>query len=223
MIIDHLTISVSNFERSRAFYERALQPLGITTLARYDGFAGMGKTRPQFWFAQGEVNKHKTHIAFVAGSRAESTRSTRRQSRRRRRQRAPGLRTIYHPTYYGAFVFDPDGYNSKPCATAPMSDVNGSRTRDAGSPARPGHAFEAAFAKAQIIIAAADGYVASARTLPRTASDRYLLLVQWRDLDAHITGFRGSADYQQWKALLHHFYDPFPTVLHFDTVFTSEP
>ena len=72
MILDHLTISVSNFERSRAFYERALEPLGITIVAQFDGFAGMGKNgRPQFWFAAGEPGKHKTHIAFVADNRAE--------------------------------------------------------------------------------------------------------------------------------------------------------
>jgi catechol 2,3-dioxygenase-like lactoylglutathione lyase family enzyme len=112
MIIDHLTISVSNFERSRAFYERALQPLGITVLAKYDGFAGMGKNRPQFWFAQGEVNKHKTHIAFVAENRAEVDAFYKAAMAAGGKDNgAPGLRTIYHPTYYGAFVFDPDGYN----------------------------------------------------------------------------------------------------------------
>jgi heme-degrading monooxygenase HmoA len=86
---------------------------------------------------------------------------------------------------------------------------------------RPGHeqAFEAAFAKAQMIIAAADGYLWHRLERCLEHPQRYLLLVQWRDLDAHVTGFRGSPDYQQWKALLHHFYDPFPTVLHFSTVF----
>jgi heme-degrading monooxygenase HmoA len=90
---------------------------------------------------------------------------------------------------------------------------------------RPGQeqAFEAAFTKAQIIIADADGYLWHRLERCLEHPNRYLLLVQWRDLDAHITGFRGSVDYQQWKKLLHHFYDPFPTVLHFDTVFTSEP
>lgn len=112
MIIDHLTISVSNFERSLAFYERALAPLGITTRAKFDGFAGMGKTRPQFWFAAGEVNKHKTHIAFAAESRADVDAFYRAAIAAGGKDNgAPGLRTLYHPTYYGAFVFDPDGYN----------------------------------------------------------------------------------------------------------------
>jgi heme-degrading monooxygenase HmoA len=90
---------------------------------------------------------------------------------------------------------------------------------------RPGQeqAFEAAFAKAQMIIADADGYLRHRLERCLEHPNRYLLLVEWRDLDAHIVGFRGSAAYQEWKKLLHHFYHPFPTVLHFDTVFASEP
>jgi heme-degrading monooxygenase HmoA len=88
---------------------------------------------------------------------------------------------------------------------------------------RPGHeqAFEAAFAKAQAIISASPGY--RSHRLERCVEhvNRYLLLVEWDSLEAHTVGFRGSAPYQEWKALLHHFYDPFPTVLHFRTVFTS--
>jgi len=112
MIIDHLTISVSHFERSCAFYERALQPLGITTLAKFDGFAGMGKTRPQFWFAQGEVNKHKTHIAFAAATRAEVDAFYRAAMAAGGKDNGPpGIRANYHPDYYAAFVIDPDGHN----------------------------------------------------------------------------------------------------------------
>ena len=48
--------------------------------------------------------------------------------------------------------------------------------------------------------------------------NRYLVLVNWRALEDHAVGFRGSAEYQRWKALLHHFYDPFPTVEHFEKV-----
>jgi heme-degrading monooxygenase HmoA len=48
-------------------------------------------------------------------------------------------------------------------------------------------------------------------------STRYMLLVQWQTLEDHTVGFRGSPQYQEWKALLHHFYDPFPTVEHYST------
>jgi heme-degrading monooxygenase HmoA len=88
---------------------------------------------------------------------------------------------------------------------------------------RPGQeqAFEAAFAKAQIIIAGADGYLWHRLERCLEHPYRYLLLVQWTSLEAHTEGFRGSPEYQRWKELLHHFYDPFPTVLHFQTVFDT--
>ncbi|AWT35442.1 antibiotic biosynthesis monooxygenase [Deinococcus arenae] len=85
---------------------------------------------------------------------------------------------------------------------------------------RPGQTteFEAAFAQAQHIIAGRHGYVR--HELQRCLEDdhRYALLVWWETLEDHTVGFRGSAEYQQWRALLHHFYDPFPTVEHFTRV-----
>lgn len=79
-------------------------------------------------------------------------------------------------------------------------------------------AFEAAFATAAPIIAGMRGYVS--HTLERCLEDdhHYALLVKWQTLEDHTVGFRQSAAYQQWRALLHHFYDPFPTVEHFATV-----
>ena len=83
-------------------------------------------------------------------------------------------------------------------------------------------AFEAAFAKARLIIAAAQGYLSHRLEHCVERPNRYLLLVEWTTLEAHTDGFRGSPQYQQWRALLHHFYDPFPTVLHFRTVYTND-
>lgn len=79
-------------------------------------------------------------------------------------------------------------------------------------------AFENSFREAQRIISSMPGYVSHElqRCLERT--DEYILLVRWESVDAHETGFRGSPQYQEWKALLHHFYDPFPTVPHFEAV-----
>ena len=79
-------------------------------------------------------------------------------------------------------------------------------------------AFENSFREAQRIISSMPGYVSHElqRCLERT--DEYILLVRWESVDAHETGFRGSPQYQEWKALLHHYYDPFPTVLHFEAV-----
>ncbi len=78
--------------------------------------------------------------------------------------------------------------------------------------------FEAAFMKAQAIITSMNGYVS--HQLQRCVEDesRYILLVNWETLADHTEGFRDSAEYQQWKQLLHHFYDPFPTVEHYTLV-----
>jgi heme-degrading monooxygenase HmoA len=79
-------------------------------------------------------------------------------------------------------------------------------------------AFEEAFAEAQAIIASMDGYISHQLQRNLEAPDRYLLLVYWRRLEDHTVGFRQSAGYREWKRLLHHFYDPFPAVEHFEMV-----
>ncbi|WP_155297756.1 antibiotic biosynthesis monooxygenase family protein [Deinococcus kurensis] len=85
---------------------------------------------------------------------------------------------------------------------------------------RPGltEEFEAAFAQAQGFIAGMHGYVRHELHHCLEDDHRYALLVWWETLEDHTVGFRGSAKYQQWRALLHHFYDPFPTVEHFTRV-----
>ena len=80
-------------------------------------------------------------------------------------------------------------------------------------------AFEAAFAEAQKIIAGMAGYVNHELQKCLEVPNQYILLVRWQTLEDHTVGFRKSAEYQQWKALLHHFYDPFPTVEHYESVF----
>jgi heme-degrading monooxygenase HmoA len=79
-----------------------------------------------------------------------------------------------------------------------------------------GAAFESSFAQAAPIIAASPGYISHELRRCTEVSDRYILLVRWRSLKDHTVGFRGSAAYQQWKALLHHYYDPFPVVEHYE-------
>ena len=78
--------------------------------------------------------------------------------------------------------------------------------------------FEAAFKMASPLIAAQKGYIQHSvqRCLEQTG--KYLLSVEWDTLEDHTVGFRGSSEYLEWKALLHHFYDPFPVVEHFERV-----
>ena len=82
---------------------------------------------------------------------------------------------------------------------------------------RPGRsdAFEAAFAEAQGIIAASPGYQRHELRRCVETADQYLLLVWWDSVESHTEGFRRSPEYQRWRELLHHFYDPFPTVEHY--------
>jgi heme-degrading monooxygenase HmoA len=75
--------------------------------------------------------------------------------------------------------------------------------------------FQAAFKQAAPIIAGMKGYIAHQLQECVENRQRFLLLVWWQTLEDHTVGFRGSAEYQRWRALLHHFYDPFPTVEHF--------
>jgi heme-degrading monooxygenase HmoA len=75
--------------------------------------------------------------------------------------------------------------------------------------------FERAFAEAQRIIASMPGYQRHELRRCMERDGRYLLLVWWDTLEAHTQGFRGSPQYQEWKRLLHHFYEPFPVVEHY--------
>lgn len=84
----------------------------------------------------------------------------------------------------------------------------------------PGRAdeFEAAFRHASPLIASVPGYIAHELQRCLEAPGKYLLLVKWQRLEDHTVGFRGSPEYQEWRRLLHHFYDPFPIVEHFAAV-----
>ena len=78
--------------------------------------------------------------------------------------------------------------------------------------------FQAAFAKASSIISSMSGYISHQLQRCVEKQNRYILLVNWETLEAHTVGFRGSEQYQEWKKLLHHFYDPFPMVEHYELV-----
>ncbi|MGG7620472.1 antibiotic biosynthesis monooxygenase family protein [Bacillus coreaensis] len=78
--------------------------------------------------------------------------------------------------------------------------------------------YEEAFRQASRIISSMRGYQSHELQRCLEVKGKYLLLVKWDTLEDHSIGFRGSAEYQEWKLLLHHFYDPFPTVEHFSKV-----
>ncbi len=83
-------------------------------------------------------------------------------------------------------------------------------------------AFEADFRKASVYISAVAGYISHELQHCLEKPQRYVLLVRWRSLEAHIVGFRGSPQYLEWKRLLHHYYDPFPVVEHYVPVVAKQ-
>ena len=85
---------------------------------------------------------------------------------------------------------------------------------------KPGQAddFQRSFTTAAPIIAASPGHLSHELHRCVEHPDRFLLLVRWRTLEDHTRGFRGSPGYERWRKLLHHFYDPFPEVLHYSLV-----
>ncbi|MEK7293000.1 MAG: antibiotic biosynthesis monooxygenase [Actinomycetota bacterium] len=76
--------------------------------------------------------------------------------------------------------------------------------------------FEKTIEKAKLIISSIPGFRSLQLSKCVEQPNKYLLLVEWDTLEDHVEGFRGSPSYQKWRALLHEFYDPFPTVLHFE-------
>lgn len=118
-MFDHTGISVSNFEAARAFYDKALAPLGSSMLkivpTEYTGglgVCGYGQDRPMFWLHEGQAQTPPVHIAFTAESRAMvDAFYAAAIAAGGKDNGAPGIRAHYHPTYYGAFVRDPDGNN----------------------------------------------------------------------------------------------------------------
>jgi catechol 2,3-dioxygenase-like lactoylglutathione lyase family enzyme len=130
-MIDHIGFPVSDYARARAFYTRALAPLGYgivmevtqqqTGHAPAAGFGADGK--PDFWIGGegGEGGSNKPlHVAIVAKDRATVDAFYREAIAAGGRDNgAPGIRAHYHPHYYGAFVLDPDGHNIEAVCHAP--------------------------------------------------------------------------------------------------------
>jgi catechol 2,3-dioxygenase-like lactoylglutathione lyase family enzyme len=113
-MLDHVTIGVSDIERSRSFYDLALRPLGITRLyADGETAAGYGVApKAFFWISWRGLPQTGAHVAFAAQDRAVVDRFYAQAIAAGGKDNgAPGIRPNYHPSYYGAFVLDPDGHN----------------------------------------------------------------------------------------------------------------
>jgi catechol 2,3-dioxygenase-like lactoylglutathione lyase family enzyme len=122
-MLDHVTLGVSDIERSCAFYDRALAPLGIERLYSVGTDAAGYGIRPKafFWIGLKETPQTRSHVAFAAADRNivdrfydEALAAGGKDNGR------PGLRPDYHENYYGAFVLDPDGHNIEAVCHAPQ-------------------------------------------------------------------------------------------------------
>jgi catechol 2,3-dioxygenase-like lactoylglutathione lyase family enzyme len=110
-MLDHMTLTVRDLARSKAFYERALAPLGYRVLMEFAEMLGIGDDKPAFWMKQGDPPTTPQHIAFAAPSRsAVDAFYEAALAAGARDNGPPGIRSDYTPTYYAAFVFDPDDH-----------------------------------------------------------------------------------------------------------------
>ncbi len=122
-MLDHLGLDVTDFERSKAFYEKALAPLGISLMMEpIAGVAGFGSHgRPYFWIGHRDRGPQTgVHVAFSAPARevVDAFHAAAIEAGAPDNG-GPGVREIYHPQYYGAFVLDPDGNNVEAVCHAP--------------------------------------------------------------------------------------------------------
>lgn len=119
-MLDHVGLTVSDFTKSRAFYDAALAPLGIAVIMEVTpeqtgggAHAGYGsEDNPYFWIGKGGAGAGHVHVAFTAKDRATvDAFYAAALAAGGRDNGPPGIREHYHPNYYGAFVLDLDGHN----------------------------------------------------------------------------------------------------------------
>lgn len=112
-MIDHTGVLVTDTDRSLAFYTKALAPLGFEVVMRFGPHAGLGvNKKPEFWISSAAAPTDKIHIAFRAETRSLVNKFYEEAMAAGGRDNGPpGVREMYHPHYYGAFVLDPDGHN----------------------------------------------------------------------------------------------------------------
>lgn len=112
-MIDHTGIDVSDYDKGKAFYSAAFAPLGYELIMEIHGWAGFGaEGKPDFWIHAGKATTPRVHIALRSPDRA-TVRSFYEAALKAggKDNGPPGIREMYHPNYYGAFVLDPDGHN----------------------------------------------------------------------------------------------------------------
>lgn len=137
-MIDHFTLTVSDLARTRAFYERALAPLGYGVQMEFEGYIGFGaRGKPSFWIKAGPMPQSPMHIAFSADDRGKvDAFYAAALAAGGRDDGPPGVRPHYHAHYYGAFVLDPDGHPIEAVCHRAPAPARSSATKRAGRAGR---------------------------------------------------------------------------------------
>lgn len=120
-MIDHIGIDVRDLERSKAFYQATLAPLGYELIMEVQGWAGFGaRGKPDFWIRGARQTVPRIHVAFRSDKRATVREFYAAALKAGATDNGPpGVRAMYHPNYFGAFVIDPDGHNIEAVCHAP--------------------------------------------------------------------------------------------------------
>jgi catechol 2,3-dioxygenase-like lactoylglutathione lyase family enzyme len=144
-MIDHTGLSVNDFAASRAFFVKALAPLGYKVIMEFppeqaggNPVAGLGDSHPDLWILGGKPTAPPVHIAFRARNRATVDAFYKAALAAGGRDNGPpGIRAHYHADYYGAFVLDPDGNNIEAVCHDPPGGAakSGAKAKSASKPA----------------------------------------------------------------------------------------
>lgn len=112
-MIDHISLLVGNYEKSKAFYSKALSPLGLELVKEHGKAGGFGPGgKPEFWIVEAGSKISKGHVAFGCSARKDVDAFYQAAMAAGGMDNGkPEIQADYHPNYYGGFVFDPDGHN----------------------------------------------------------------------------------------------------------------
>lgn len=138
-MIDHISVRVNDFDKAVNFYKAALKPLGYDVLMQFPGAAGFGGSdkKPDFWIMQSDKPVNPTHVAFAADRKTVDAFHAAAIAAGGTDHGAPGLRTDYHPNYYGAFVLDLEGNNVEAVSHTPDKPAKKAAAKKSKSAAKP--------------------------------------------------------------------------------------
>jgi catechol 2,3-dioxygenase-like lactoylglutathione lyase family enzyme len=141
-MLDHISLRVQDFSRALSFYRTALAPIGYDVIMEYPGAVGLGaQGKPDFWIMKTDQPLNPTHVAFVSERERIDAFHSAALAAGGSDNGPPGVRVDYHPHYYAAFIYDPEGNNIEVVchedpAAPPPAPARASAKRAARKPAK---------------------------------------------------------------------------------------